>query len=91
MHWARAAQQAVAQLNQRSNSLFPYQLEEVLSAQQPNANDPDLHELLVAVKRGDKHEKFALSVKPSADGHYSLVKFAQKHDDVTHEGGPATT
>jgi hypothetical protein len=89
--WARAAQQAVAQLSQRSNSLFPYQLVEVLSAEQNSFDNPDHQDLLVLVKRGDKHEKFSLTVKPSADDHYSLVKFAQKHDDVTHESGPATT
>ena len=64
---------------------------EVLSAQQASFDNPDHQELLVAVKRGDKHEKFKLTVKPSADEHYSLVKFAQQHDDVTHEAGPSTT
>lgn len=81
----------MAQLNQRSNSLFPYQLVEVLSAQQASFDNPDHHELLVSVKRGDRHEKFMLTVKPSADDHYSLVKFVQKHDDVTHEAGPSTS
>lgn len=43
------------------------------------------------VSRGGKHETYSLTVKPSADDHYSLVKFAQKHDVVTHEAGPSTT
>lgn len=61
----------------RSNSLFPYQLLDVLSA--TPANDGSDHtELLVAVKRGDKHETFSLTVKPSADEHYGLVSFAQQ-------------
>lgn len=82
----------MSQLSQRSNSLFPYQLDEVLSAKQASFDNPDHQELLVRVKRGDKHEKFTLTVKPSADDHYSLVKFAQQHDDdVTHESGPATS
>lgn len=43
------------------------------------SNDGTEHtELLVAVKRGDKAERFALTVKPSADDHYALVKFAQR-------------
>jgi len=81
----------VAQLNQRSNSLFPYTLVEVLSAQQDSFDNQDHHTLRVAVKRGDKRETFNLTVKPSADGHYSLVKFAQQHDDVSHEAGPSTS
>jgi hypothetical protein len=64
----------------------------VLSAKQASFDNPDHQELLVRVKRGDKHEHFTLTVKPSADDHYSLVKFTQQHDnDVTHESGPATS
>lgn len=83
----------MAQLSQRSNSLFPYTLVEVLSAQQASPIDnPDHHTLQVLVKRGDKQEKFALTVKPSADGHYSLVKSVQQHDEgVTHEAGPTAS
>lgn len=61
----------------RSNSLFPYQLVKVLSA--TPLNDGSSHtDLLVDVKRGDKQERFTLTVKPSADQHYGLVKFAQQ-------------
>lgn len=84
----------MSQLSQRSNSLFPYTLEEVESAKQASFDNPDHQELLVRVKRGDKHEKFMLTVKPSADDHYSLVKWAAHHDsdsDVTHESGPTTS
>jgi hypothetical protein len=81
----------VAQLNQRSNSLFPYSLVEVLSATPGGADNPDHQELVLAVKRGDKHETFAATVKPAADGHYSLLKFAQRHGDVTHEAAAATS
>jgi hypothetical protein len=52
-------------------------LEDVVSA--VPANDGTDHtQLLVAVKRGDKHETFSLTVKPSADDHYSLVTFSQQ-------------
>lgn len=72
----------MAQLNQRSNSLFPYVLEDVVSADAANDGTENTH-LQVVVKRGDKHESFSLTVKPSADDHYSLVKFSQ--------GAPAQT
>jgi hypothetical protein len=75
--WTKAAQQGVAQLNQRSNSLFPYVLEDVVSATPVNDGTANTH-LLVAVKRGDKHETFSITVKPSADDHYSLVTFSQQ-------------
>ena len=79
----------MAQLNQRSNSLFPYQLLEVLSA--TPANDGSAHtELLVQVKRGDKQEQFSLTVKPSADDHYALVKFNQQ-PAAAAAGGPASS
>lgn len=75
----------MSQLSQRSNSLFPYQLLNVLSA--TPLNDGNSHtDLLVEVKRGDKHEKFTLTVKPSADSHFQLVKFAQAEG-----AGPATS
>lgn len=84
----------MAQLSQRSNSLFPYQLEEVLSAS-PVAGTEDHQELLLAVKRGDKRERFAVTVKPAADGHVSLLKWAQRSSssgssDVTKEAGSHT-
>jgi hypothetical protein len=75
--WMKAAQQGVAQLNQRSNSLFPFVLEDVMSAVPANDGTDHTH-LQVAVKRGDKHETFSLTVKPSADEHYSLVTFSQQ-------------
>lgn len=81
----------MAQLSQRSNSLFPYQLIEVLSAQQASFDNPDHHDLVVKVKRGDKQEVYKLTVKPAADDHFSLLKFSQQHDDVTHENGPTAT
>jgi hypothetical protein len=84
----------VAQINQRSNSLFPYQLVEVLSAAPPasNAANPDHQELVLAVKRGDNHEAYAVTLKPAADGHYSLVRFAQQpQHDVTNEAGAAVS
>ncbi|KAF6263600.1 hypothetical protein COO60DRAFT_1634990 [Scenedesmus sp. NREL 46B-D3] len=74
--WSKAAQQGVAQLNQRSNSLFPYQLLRVLSATPSNDGSSNT-ELLVEVKKGEKEEKFALTVKPAADAHFHLVKFSQ--------------
>lgn len=61
----------------RSNSLFPYTLVDVLDAAPANG-EAGHTELTVAVKRGDKHETFSLTVKPAADDHYSLVKFAAR-------------
>jgi hypothetical protein len=70
--WEAPAQQLVAQLNQRSNSLFPYVLKGVLVA--APANDGDHVDLTVSVKRGDKEEVFNLKGHKEADNHYSLLE-----------------
>lgn len=71
--WHTAAQQLVAQLNQRSNSLFPYVLKDVLLANP--ANDGEHVDLRVAVTRGDKHETISIKAHKKGEAHYGLVEF----------------
>jgi len=66
-------QQLLAQLNQRSNSLFPYVLKDVLLANP--ANDGEHVDLRVAVTRGDKHETISIKAHKKGEAHYGLVEF----------------
>jgi hypothetical protein len=71
--WAVAAQSAVAQINMRSNSLIPYELVEVKSS---SALEGGAANLVLQLKRGDKHEAMNVHVEPRDGGRFGLVNFA---------------
>lgn len=79
--WDVPAQQLVAQVNMRSNSLFPYVLKDVLVA--TPANDGSEVDLVVAVKRGDKEETISMKGQRKAGDHYGLLEFKTQPSPAT--------
>jgi hypothetical protein len=59
----------------RSNSLHPYELVAVASAAPADGGGADL---VLRLRRGDKHEELAVKVKHDG-GRYGLVSFAPAH------------
>lgn len=79
--WEAAAQQLVAQLNARSNSLFPAVLSSVASA--TPANDHSSVQMVVAVKRGGKDEIYNVAGARRADHKWLLTEAQQQHPTAT--------
>ncbi|KAK3407683.1 hypothetical protein EUGRSUZ_J00085 [Eucalyptus grandis] len=63
-----AADHAVKTIQQRSNSLFPYELHEIVHAKAEVAENLAKFDMLLKVKRGDKEEKFKVEVHKSHEG-----------------------
>lgn len=73
----------MAQINQRSNSLFPYKLHEVL---QVTPKDGGAAELLLSVQRGDRiQETFKVNVHKHSDDHFALTSFEQQQQEPAAE------
>ncbi|KAI8470357.1 MAG: cysteine proteinase inhibitor [Monoraphidium minutum] len=71
--WDAAAAAAVAGINGRSNSLFPYELEGVAST--APAEGGSKADLVLKLKRGDKREQMSVVVERQGGGAYGLVSF----------------
>eukprot|EP00877_Chromochloris_zofingiensis_P011502 jgi/Chrzof1/6605/Cz19g02120.t1 len=84
--WNTAAQHGLDQINQRSNSLYPYQLVDVTKATPSNDGNVDL---LLVVKRGERiQESFKVTVKKHDDDRYQLlVSYILRCS--CHEGQPS--
>ncbi|KAH9621975.1 hypothetical protein KSS87_010213 [Heliosperma pusillum] len=67
-----AANHALKAIQQRSNSLFPYELQEVLHAKAEVADDSAKFNLRLKVKRGEKDEEFNVEVHKNSEGNYRL-------------------
>ncbi|XP_030462112.2 cysteine proteinase inhibitor 12 [Syzygium oleosum] len=63
-----AANHAVKTIQQRSNSLFPYELHEIVHAKAEVAESSAKFDMLLKVKRGDKEEKFKVEVHKNHEG-----------------------
>ncbi|KAF3448750.1 hypothetical protein FNV43_RR09463 [Rhamnella rubrinervis] len=74
-----AANHAVQTLQQRSNSLFPYVLQEVVHAKAEVIDDFAKIEMLLKVKRGDKEEKLKVEVHKNSEGNLHLNQFQPDH------------
>ncbi|KAK4285300.1 hypothetical protein QN277_002017 [Acacia crassicarpa] len=74
-----AANHAVKTLQQRSNSLLPYELHEVVDAKAEVNDDSAKFNLLLKVKRGGKEEKFKAEVHQNHQGGYHLNQMEQDH------------
>jgi hypothetical protein len=72
--WEAAAQQLVAQINSRSNSLFPYTLSSVAEA--VPSNDHSSVELTLVLGRSGKQEVMRVKAERRADNHYRLLEAA---------------
>ncbi|KAI4332913.1 hypothetical protein L6164_017783 [Bauhinia variegata] len=74
-----AADHAVKTLQQRSNSLLPYVLHEVVDAKAEVTDDSAKFNLLLKVKRGDKEERFKAEVHQNNEGGFHLNQMEQDH------------
>ncbi|XP_008795132.1 cysteine proteinase inhibitor 12 [Phoenix dactylifera] len=75
-----AANHAVKTIQQRSNSLAPYELLEILLAQAEVIEDSAKFDLLLRLKRGSKEEKLKVEVHKNLEGTFHLNKM-QEHSD----------
>ncbi|MED6132596.1 hypothetical protein PIB30_020423 [Stylosanthes scabra] len=74
-----AANHAIKTIQQRSNSLVPYQLHEVVDAKAEVIDDLAKFNLLLKVKRGEKEEKFKVEVHKTSEGRFNLNQMEQDH------------
>uniref|UniRef100_A0A5B7A3T3 Cysteine proteinase inhibitor n=1 Tax=Davidia involucrata TaxID=16924 RepID=A0A5B7A3T3_DAVIN len=74
-----AAHHAVKTIQQRSNSLSPYELLEILLAKAKVIEDSAKFDLLLKVKRGIKEEKFKVLLNKNIGGMFYLDHMEQDH------------
>ncbi|KAK9291013.1 hypothetical protein L1049_009196 [Liquidambar formosana] len=74
-----AANHALKTLQQRSNSLSPYELIEIILAKAEVIDDSAKFELLLKVRRGSKEEKFKVEVNKRSEGTLYLNQMEQDH------------
>ncbi|CAA7016232.1 unnamed protein product [Microthlaspi erraticum] len=74
------AEHAVKTIQQRSNSLFPYELQEVVHANAEVTGEAAKFNLLLKLKRGDKEEKFKVEVHKNNEGALHLNHMEPHHD-----------
>lgn len=67
-----AAHHAVKTIQQRSNSLFPYELQEVVDAKSEVVDESAKINMVIKLKRGDKEEKFKVEVHKNNEGAFHL-------------------
>ncbi|KAL8043676.1 hypothetical protein ABFX02_08G000400 [Erythranthe guttata] len=77
-----AANHAVKTIQMRSNSLFPYELSEVVHANAEVVESCAKFDMLLKVKRGGgKEEKFKVEVHKNSDGGFHLNKMDADHSE----------
>ncbi|KAL4387204.1 hypothetical protein GQ457_09G026910 [Hibiscus cannabinus] len=74
-----AANHAVKSIQQRSNSLLPYELKEIVHANAEVSEDFAKLNMLLKLKRGDKEEKFKVEVHHKSEGTYHLNHMEHDH------------
>ncbi|KAE8717877.1 Cysteine proteinase inhibitor 6 [Hibiscus syriacus] len=74
-----AANHAVKSIQQRSNSLLPYELKEIVHANAEVLEDSAKLNMLLKLKRGDKEEKFKVEVHHKSEGTYHLSHMEHDH------------
>ncbi|XP_060204121.1 cysteine proteinase inhibitor 6-like [Lycium barbarum] len=67
-----AAAHAIKTIQQRSNSLLPYELKEIVHANAEVADDSAKLHMLIKTSRGGKEEKFKVQVHHNNDGAFHL-------------------
>lgn len=67
-----AANHAIQTIQRRSNSLFPYELQEVTHAKAEVVEDTAKFNLGLRVKRGNKEEHFNVEVHKNEEGNFNL-------------------
>ncbi|XP_047341205.1 cysteine proteinase inhibitor 12-like [Impatiens glandulifera] len=74
-----AANHAVKSIQQRSNSLFPYELSEILHAKAEVLEESAVFDILLKLKRGDKEEKMKVKVHKNNEGAFVLNHMEPDH------------
>ncbi|CDY50523.1 BnaA01g30570D [Brassica napus] len=74
------ADHAVKSIQQRSNSLFPYELQEVVHANAEVTGEAAKYNMVLKLKRGEKEEKFKVEVHKNHEGVLHLNHMEQHHD-----------
>ncbi|KAH7511491.1 hypothetical protein JRO89_XSUnG0198200 [Xanthoceras sorbifolium] len=74
-----AADHAVNSIQQRSNSLLPYVLQEIMHAKAEVIDEFAKFKMLLKVKRGEKEEKFNVEVHKKNEGGFLLNQMEQDH------------
>ncbi|KAK1565143.1 hypothetical protein Q3G72_019834 [Acer saccharum] len=74
-----AANHAITSIQQRSNSLLPYVLKEIVNAKAEVIDEFAKFNMLLKVKRGEKEEKFNVEVHRKNEGGFLLNRMEQDH------------
>ncbi|XP_073016630.1 cysteine proteinase inhibitor 6 [Primulina eburnea] len=74
-----AAQHAVKTIQERSNSLFPYELREIVHANAEVVDVSAKFDMLLKVNRGAKEEKFKVEVHRNSEGNFLLNQMDSHH------------
>ncbi|EPS68314.1 cysteine protease inhibitor, partial [Genlisea aurea] len=74
-----AARHAIKTIQQRSNSLLPYELSEVLHASVQVVDSSAKFDMFLKLKRGEKEEKVTVEVHRSEEGNFILAKMEDHH------------
>ncbi|KAK3228663.1 hypothetical protein Dsin_000544 [Dipteronia sinensis] len=74
-----AANHAITSIQQRSNSLLPYVLKEIMHAKAEVIDEFEKYNMLLKVKRGEKEEKFNVEVHRKKEGGFLLNHMEQDH------------
>ncbi|KMZ56488.1 Cysteine proteinase inhibitor 12 [Zostera marina] len=75
-----AANHAVQAIQERSNSLFPYELVEILQSKAEVIGEAAKFDMLLKVSRGDKLEKFKVEVHKNLAGNFLLNQMQMEHN-----------
>jgi hypothetical protein len=75
----------VKSIQQRSNSLFPYELLEIVRAKAEVVEDFAKFDILMKLKRGNKEEKFKAEVHKNLEGAFVLNQMQQEHDESSSQ------
>ncbi|KAJ7949410.1 Cysteine proteinase inhibitor [Quillaja saponaria] len=76
-----ATSHALKIIQQRSNSLFPYELQEVIHAKAEVIDEFAKFDILLKVKRGSKEEKLKVEVHKNNEGAFHLNQMASHDSD----------
>lgn len=75
-----AANHAVKTIQQRSNSLLPYQLQEIVHANAEVVDESAKFDILMKLSRGEKEEKYKVEVHKNHEGAFHLNHMAPHSD-----------
>ncbi|CAM0880885.1 unnamed protein product [Alopecurus aequalis] len=80
-----AADHAVKTIQQRSNSLFPYELLEIVHAKAEVVEDFAKFDMLLKLKRGTKEEKMKAEVHKNLEGAFVLNQMQPEHEESSSQ------